>query len=292
MGLKVRKTKSLGKHTRATVSKSGIGVSVGGGGVRRSVHSSGRRTTTVGVPGTGVYYSKSKGGSRRSKSSGAGCAGTLLSIIILSVAIMIIFPRSPGTSTDSSSEEESQIERTVVRQQELTWPTDSLNIDPDQVLTVKLYFHEFETKPADMDDGSITVSNTQPEVCSVELSGKFDDHVTFEITPINYGVAYLSASCEGVTSKRLEIITDPNYGKPDDSSFAEEQDEDLPVIDETSEEHGRDFVLNISSMMAHNPGCGAVDTMDEENKEEFYGTVEELKERGYVPCGRCRPWGE
>jgi hypothetical protein len=48
---------------RLNVSKSGVGASVGGKGGRYSVHSSGRRTTTMGsgiVPG--VYYQASKGG--------------------------------------------------------------------------------------------------------------------------------------------------------------------------------------------------------------------------------------
>jgi tetratricopeptide (TPR) repeat protein len=70
MGFRMRKSMKVAPGVRLNVSKSGVGASVGGKGGRYSVHSSGRRTTTVGsgvVPG--VYYQSSKsGGSRGSRS--------------------------------------------------------------------------------------------------------------------------------------------------------------------------------------------------------------------------------
>jgi tetratricopeptide (TPR) repeat protein len=62
MGFRMRKSIKLAPGVRLNVSKTGIGASVGGMGVRQSVHSSGRRTTTLGsgiVPG--VYYQSSEG---------------------------------------------------------------------------------------------------------------------------------------------------------------------------------------------------------------------------------------
>ena len=48
------------------VGKSGMGLSFGTRGLRYSIHSSGRRTSTVGLPGSGLSYSKSsKSGSKR-----------------------------------------------------------------------------------------------------------------------------------------------------------------------------------------------------------------------------------
>ena len=70
MGFRMRKSMKIAPGVRLSVSKSGVGASVGGKGGRYSVHSSGRRTTTVGsgiVPG--VYHQTSKGGgSSRSRS--------------------------------------------------------------------------------------------------------------------------------------------------------------------------------------------------------------------------------
>ncbi len=69
----MRKSVSLGKGARLSVSKTGIGASVGGKGMRYSAHSSGRRTKSIGIPGSGVGYVKTSGGgsTRTSRQSAA-----------------------------------------------------------------------------------------------------------------------------------------------------------------------------------------------------------------------------
>jgi tetratricopeptide (TPR) repeat protein len=70
-GFRMRKSIKLVPGVRLNVSKSGLGISAGGPGARYSVHSSGRRTASLGsgiVPG--VYYQDSKGGGRSSKGGG------------------------------------------------------------------------------------------------------------------------------------------------------------------------------------------------------------------------------
>jgi tetratricopeptide (TPR) repeat protein len=76
MGFRMRKSMKVVPGVRLTVSKMGVGASVGGTGGRYSVHSSGRRTVSAGggvVPG--VYYQKSGSGSR-SRVSGAEAQAT------------------------------------------------------------------------------------------------------------------------------------------------------------------------------------------------------------------------
>jgi tetratricopeptide (TPR) repeat protein len=75
MGFRMRKSMKVAPGVRLSVSKSGVGASVGGKGGRYSVHSSGRQTTTVGsgiVPG--VYYQSSKGGGSSRSGSGSRAA--------------------------------------------------------------------------------------------------------------------------------------------------------------------------------------------------------------------------
>ena len=77
MGFRMRKSIKVAPGVRLSVSKTGVGASVGGRGGRYSVHSSGRRTTTLGsgvVPG--VYYQQSSSGGSRSSAS-AGMATSL-----------------------------------------------------------------------------------------------------------------------------------------------------------------------------------------------------------------------
>lgn len=53
-----RRSAGLGGGFRLNVTKRGVGVSVGRRGLRRSWHSTGRRTSTVGLPGTGLSWQK------------------------------------------------------------------------------------------------------------------------------------------------------------------------------------------------------------------------------------------
>lgn len=56
MGLRFRKSITLCKGVKLNFGKSGASVSVGVPGLHRTYHTSGRRTTSVGIPGTGLSY--------------------------------------------------------------------------------------------------------------------------------------------------------------------------------------------------------------------------------------------
>lgn len=49
----------------------------------------------------------------------------------------------------------------------------------------------------------------------------------------------------------------------------------------------RDYVLNTNTKRIHLPTCPSVGDMAEHNREEYTGTIRELKEGGYIPCGSC-----
>jgi tetratricopeptide (TPR) repeat protein len=70
MGIRFRRSIKIAPGVRLTVSKTGIGISAGVRGAHYSVHSSGRRTTSFGVPGTGIsYVSTSYGGNTTGRRS-------------------------------------------------------------------------------------------------------------------------------------------------------------------------------------------------------------------------------
>jgi Protein of unknown function (DUF4236) len=71
MPFRFRRSIKVAPGVRLSVSKSGVGASVGGKGARYSVHSSGRRTASVGIPGTGLGYTKSVSGGSKKRSSSA-----------------------------------------------------------------------------------------------------------------------------------------------------------------------------------------------------------------------------
>lgn len=67
MGLNFRKSVKICKGVRVNFGKKGASLSVGTKGCRYSMHTSGRRTATVGIPGSGLYYSQSTGGTSKRK---------------------------------------------------------------------------------------------------------------------------------------------------------------------------------------------------------------------------------
>lgn len=60
MGLRFRKSISIIPGVKLNFGKTGMSVSTGVPGFRKTFHTSGRVTTTVGIPGTGLYYVDTK----------------------------------------------------------------------------------------------------------------------------------------------------------------------------------------------------------------------------------------
>jgi len=71
MGLRMRKSFTIAKGVRLNFGKKGASLSFGTKGLRHSIHTGGRRTTSIGLPGTGLSYVKTAGGSKRRTSAAA-----------------------------------------------------------------------------------------------------------------------------------------------------------------------------------------------------------------------------
>lgn len=64
-----RRSIRLGPGIKMNLTKTGVGLTLGGRGAHYSIHSSGARRTSLGIPGTGLYYQDRTGGSRPSAQS-------------------------------------------------------------------------------------------------------------------------------------------------------------------------------------------------------------------------------
>jgi TM2 domain-containing membrane protein YozV len=65
MGLRFNKRIKIADGMTLNLNKKSVGVSVGGKGAKYTINSKGKRTSTVGLPGTGLYYSKSSGSKKQ-----------------------------------------------------------------------------------------------------------------------------------------------------------------------------------------------------------------------------------
>ena len=81
MGFFYRKSIKLGPF-RVNVSKSGVGYSIGGAGLRTGVSSRGRRYTTFNLPGTGIGYRTNSGAGK-----GKGCL--IMAVALLAIATLL-----------------------------------------------------------------------------------------------------------------------------------------------------------------------------------------------------------
>lgn len=52
---------------------------------------------------------------------------------------------------------------------------------------------------------------------------------------------------------------------------------------------GHTYILNTNSKKFHIPSCSSVNNMNAANKKEYQGSRDDLINRGYEPCQRCKP---
>lgn len=69
MGLRFRKSFKVAPGVKVNLNKKSTSVTFGGKGMHHTVSSSGKKTTTVGIPGTGISYSETSGTEKNSKST-------------------------------------------------------------------------------------------------------------------------------------------------------------------------------------------------------------------------------
>ena len=58
MGLRFRRSVTICKGVRVNFGSRGTSLSLGTRGCRYTMHTSGRRTVSAGIPGTGIYYTE------------------------------------------------------------------------------------------------------------------------------------------------------------------------------------------------------------------------------------------
>ncbi len=103
---------------------------------------------------------------------------------------------------------------------------------------------------------------------------------------IDYSTGESKLSDEFVKLKSEATTTTDSTEEAELSEAAgPENTEDTTVSSFETEE--RDYVLNNNTMRVHLPYCTSVTDIAEHNKAEYRGTLEELKKKGYKPCGRC-----
>jgi len=77
------------------------------------------------------------------------------------------------------------------------------------------------------------------------------------------------------------------FGGIGENSTQKPNESESPAESEEDETKTPDYVLNTSSKKFHHPNCSNANRISESNRQEFYGTREELIAMGYSSCGVC-----
>lgn len=135
-----------------------------------------------------------------------------------------------------------------------------------------------------------------------------DHHVMYRVTPVFEGDNLVASGVQ----MEAESVEDDGVGirfnvyvynvQPDihidyltgDNWAAEESGSDTAADRKDSAEDADDaqeqeYILNKKSKKFHDPDCSGAENIKAENREEYKGTREDLLEKGYGPCGTCKP---
>lgn len=91
MGMRFRKSKKIAPGVRVNLNAKSASISIGPKGFKKTFSTSGRTTTTVGIPGTGLSYSTSK-------KMGVPTADASADPIVLEVAVPVRSQKSKGVA--------------------------------------------------------------------------------------------------------------------------------------------------------------------------------------------------
>ena len=106
-----------------------------------------------------------------------------------------------------------------------------------------------------------------------------------------------SGGSDSGNNQVLGGMTNKDEGNKDDESGADSSNDssDNDSNNDSSAENNKNpdgegtYILNTDSKKFHDPDCYIVDRMDEENKEIYVGSREDLIKDEYTPCGHCDP---
>ena len=108
MGFRFRRSFKIAPGLKVNFNKNSVGLTAGTRGAHYTINSKGKRTKSVGIPGTGLSYTETTGGTKssnntskssssNSKKGGYGCLSILLVLFLISIAFFLYsFAWIPG----------------------------------------------------------------------------------------------------------------------------------------------------------------------------------------------------
>lgn len=134
MGWRFRKSTTLLPGIKINFNKNSTSITLGKKGIHHTINSKGRRTTSLGIPGTGIYYTQSSSSqtpkTTNHKSNIKGCLIPFFIILCLFVSCTAALSNSDNSENSNTQNTEATIETTYEETEpSLTlYTTTSLNV--------------------------------------------------------------------------------------------------------------------------------------------------------------------
>ncbi len=304
MGFRFRKSFKVAPGVKLNLGKKSAGVSFGGKGFRTSVSSSGRKTTSVGVPGTGLSYVSTSGGSSSSKSkSSKGSTSSMNSskkggCWVIFAPLLIILFLIGGIGSCLGGDDETTT--TTVASSTGIESFDFLNSDPVSLKvgeSDRSYFTvEFEGDELSTDD--IAFVSSDENVATITFDKKVaSSFVYYHVNAVGLGAATIHVETVDGLVKSEEITVTVTEETTTETESSTEYITETTEIQTTAEKKTESvnapvsdivYVLNTSRMKIHYKSCSSVKDIASHNYSETNDYDKAISD-GYTPCGRCKP---
>lgn len=287
MGLRFRKSIKVAPGVKINLNKNSVSATVGTKGAHYTVNSKGKKTSTVGIPGTGLSYTSSSGGGKKKsptnneaptnvanqslesgnrKKKKHGCLTFIIVLFILSGIGSVISGEDKLEDVTISSD-----------------VTNDCNINTDINITAKTEPNDFELSSEDFktSGGEISVDGNNA-IFKTSEAGKYD--IWIENGDIKSNVLTINVIDKAAIEAQKEAEEAQRKAEEEAAALAAEQKEaEAKAQEEKQAQQPQEemvWIPNSGSKYHSKSSCSGMN-----NPQEV--TLSKAKSMGYTPCKRC-----
>lgn len=268
MGLRYRKSVKLGKGSKFNINKNSFSITTGIRGLHHTINSSQERTTSFGIPGTGLSFVDRRRNKRipEDKRKRGNCLTYVLCFFTL---IIILFSYSSGKpkSTDPQGDDVVSLWEKIPEDEQIT----ALNTENEVSKEIPAGEGSSENTNVTYADENVADQSTGDSVATTAPAIEPNVPTVEPVVPIVEPVVPTTEP-EAPTTNVATRSTGDYFNTYNN---VEQQN--------TSET----WVLNTKRLKIHRPGCRDVPKISSENYATSSESLETLQSWGYTTCGHC-----
>ena len=187
-----------------------------------------------------------------------GIGGAALALSVVSLLMMC------GVGFFGGNNKESDIDKSLSTSIETT-------ITTEEVTT--------ETTSTDTTSTTSTVTTTTTPVDTTENTTDSTDTTTDTTTTTTEATTTVQTTVVIVTTTEAPVIIPVTTSPPSNGGG----------YSPPERSYSNSYILNTNTKKFHYPSCSSVSRMNESNKQDYYGSRDDIIAMGYSPCQKCCP---